>query len=521
MLHTRGKQIQGGPRKKRAVVVAVVDVEERHVVKAKPPAPKLERVTFTTSREMDFFSEKELSAQTGHSRDEWPAVIAKELMDNALDACEEHDIPPQITLAADETGITVADNGPGIPEATVAGILDFTVRVSSREAYCSPTRGAQGNALKTLVGIPYVLDPGHGRLLIVSGDELHSIACRLDRISQRAVFDVEKTKVCDDHVGRKFLQIADPAAGRKTKVSENRRRLNFYKSAVRLEWQQLIDPEEKVPVWPFDTAADKNNWLPQTEAIARGYALFNPHLTLTFDWFGDRTTWKATEPSWAKWRPNQPTSAHWYQVQHLERLIGAHVTHNRAKGVDRTVADFLTEFDGLAGSRKRTAVMDRVDLRRAKLSDLAGEHELKTDLIGRLLAAMKAETKPVHNRRLGQIGRDHFTQRLLEFGCIPESIDYRVKKRTDDGVPFVLESVFGGLKTDSARRQIYAGANWSPGIKNPFRSFGSTGEGLESLLANQRAGRSEPIVFGLHLAHPRVEYSDRGKSAIVVGGGAA
>jgi hypothetical protein len=32
--------------------------------------------------------------------------------------------------------------------------------------------------------------------------------------------------------------------------------------------------------------------------------------------------------------------------------------------------------------------------------------------------------------------------------------------------------------------------------------------------------RDEPVVFVLHLAHPRVEYTDRGKSALVIGGGA-
>jgi len=35
-------------------------------------------------------------------------------------------------------------------------------------------------------------------------------------------------------------------------------------------------------------------------------------------------------------------------------------------------------------------------------------------------------------------------------------------------------------------------------------------------LIHQRAGRTEPIVFAIHLAHPRVEYTDRGKSAIAV-----
>src|SRR5437870_3408772 len=107
---------------------------------------KLKRETFSTSRLLDFASVKELTAQTGHEADEWPLVIAKELIDNALDACEEGNIAPVISVTVEKSGITVRDNGPGLPVSTVESILDFTVRVSSREAYVSPTRGAQGNA---------------------------------------------------------------------------------------------------------------------------------------------------------------------------------------------------------------------------------------------------------------------------------------------------------------------------------------------------------------------------------------
>ncbi len=110
--------------------------------------PKLERTTLRTSRLLDFCSEKELIAQTGHQTDVWPLVVLKELVDNALDACEEVDVAPEIEVVVDDAGITVKDNGPGMPADTVADILDFTVRVSSREAYVAPDRGAQGNATR-------------------------------------------------------------------------------------------------------------------------------------------------------------------------------------------------------------------------------------------------------------------------------------------------------------------------------------------------------------------------------------
>jgi DNA topoisomerase VI subunit B len=87
----------------------------------------------------------------------------KELVDNAIDASEEAEVAPSIkvTIARAKSDkparIIVEDHGPGIPPATVAGIIDYDVRISSREAYISPTRGRQGNALKTILPMGYVV----------------------------------------------------------------------------------------------------------------------------------------------------------------------------------------------------------------------------------------------------------------------------------------------------------------------------------------------------------------------------
>ena len=87
----------------------------------------------------------------------------------------------------------------------------------------------------------------------------------------------------------------------------------------------------------------------------------------------------------------------------------------------------------------------------------------------------------------------------------------------EHGLPYVLESAFAWRGDAAAnRREIVAGANWSAAIKNPFRSFGSTGEGLEAQLTELKSGAHEPILFALHLAHPRIQFADRGKSSIVI-----
>ena len=144
----------------------------------------LQREAFLTSRTLDFATERGLTTEIGHGRDHWPAVVLKELVDNAMDAVEEVGEAPVIEVRADETMIEVRDNGPGLPDHVIAGVLDFTKRVSSREAYAGPTRGAQGNALKTVVAMPFVLDGGRGMVEIEAHGVHHQIAFAIDRIAQ-------------------------------------------------------------------------------------------------------------------------------------------------------------------------------------------------------------------------------------------------------------------------------------------------------------------------------------------------
>jgi hypothetical protein len=325
----------------------------------------------------------------------------------------------------------------------------------------------------------------------------------MDGLSQEPVFEVEKTL-----------------------LTESGETVNLYKSSVEVRW--------KAGTWPFgsgdyarlidgqqwQTVADDlqskvQGFRDQIESLCRGYALFNPHLSLSLDWFGERVAWEATDTAWKKWGPSQPTPIHWYDLPRFKRLVVAYILADRESNKRRTVADFLKLFDGLRTGRKRNLVTDAAGMQRFQLSELAGDRKLHDDLVERLLIAMKQHTRPVTHKRLGKIGEQHFRRRLEEFGCNPKSITYKACARIDKGMPVVLESAFGDL--GKGTRRLFAGANWSPGIKNPFRSFGTTGEGLEAVLNQARVGRGEPIVFAMHLAHPRIQYADRGKSSLIVG----
>ena len=110
---------------------------------------------------------------------------------------------------------------------------------------------------------------------------------------------------------------------------------------------------------------------------------------------------RATAPAWTKWRPTDPTSAHWYDLSALKTLIAAEIDKaNRDRSPQRTVADFIGEFRGLASTVKRRDIceaaqrlarlLDAFLARRPCRSTPARQHE--------------RASKPVKARDLGVLG---------------------------------------------------------------------------------------------------------------------
>lgn len=196
----------------------------------------LQRTVFETSRAEEYFSVRELQAQTGQPVERFAAVALKELADNALDACETVSVPPSITLGvAEDDGrlhLTVGDNGAGLAPETVRRIRNFQTRTSDKAAYRSPTRGAQGNALKTVLGIPHAL--GTREPVVIE-------ACGVR------------------HTIRAWL---DPSG------------------ALRVEHDESPAPAQpgtrvRVTLPADEQSLDAGHW-------ARAFALFNPHATITY-----------------------------------------------------------------------------------------------------------------------------------------------------------------------------------------------------------------------------------------------
>ena len=465
--------------------------------------PKVQRTALRSSRQLDYCTVKNLSAQVGHGPDEWPIVILKELLDNALDACDESEVAPEIRVTIDEHGITVCDNGPGIPPEVVEGIIDFDDRVSTRAAYVSCDRGAQGQAWKTLLLMHYVLSQAESYVEIVSQGLRHGIVIRVDQIQRKVVVQdmVEETPTATEGTSVLIGWPNSPddegfLAGRADAEDSD------------LEESRVLDRNSPSSI----LRAAKSRFL----QVAQEVVILNPHLTLTVDWHGDQVHYTALNTGWQKWRPCDPTSPHWYTAERFQQLVAAYISHDQNNGHPRTVRELIEEFDGLTSTGKQKIVLDATGLSRTPLAGLAHDGRLDSETIATLLAAMQQHSRRIKPAKLGLIGRENIAARFAELGCDMDTLRYRRATGHLDDVPFLLEVAFA-LNEDLDERRLITGIHWSPTVGNPFRELGENDEALDAILEDLEAGADEPIVLLIHLVHPGVGFSNQGKSAVLLG----
>ena len=417
--------------------------------------------------------------QIGYPAPLWPVALVKELIDNALDACESASIRSEIAITIESDSVSVADNGPGIPSSTIERSLDYFNSVSDKAHYVSPTRGQLGNALKCVWAAPYVASGQIAGCIEVSTcGQIHYVDVTLDRIAQ--IPNLVHRVVTDGLVKNGTL--------------------------VRMHWSEIAGLLDKR--YLLDSYIT-----PNIETLVNGYSLFNPHAQFSLLMDGEEVLCPAMQADWQKWKPNNPTSPHWYTLERIKSLIAAYVTAERSGGKARTVREFVSEFAGLTGTAKQKAVTDEAELSGAYLHDLVDGGDIASDQASWLLQAMKLASRTIRPSALGVIGQEHLKQKMAEDGVAPESIRYRKVEGVAGGAPFVLEVIFGAYEDgeyDENRRQTFVGLNWTPLLRNPISR-------LSDLLGQMRVNRGDPVLLIVHLASPRLEFTDRGKSSLAAG----
>ncbi|OPY01283.1 MAG: DNA topoisomerase VI subunit B [Syntrophorhabdus sp. PtaB.Bin047] len=429
----------------------------------------LTRSLFSINRTMEFFSERELATQIGADRDRWFLAIMKELIDNSLDACESKRILPEIEIEVAEDFLKIRDNGPGLPDPVIKDSLDYMVRVSDKILYVSPSRGQLGNALMCLYAIPFVLHGQYGKVEIETGGELHTIEIMLERIfgSPR----ITRTVTNGDFV--------------KTGTS-----ITIYEQAHKY----LSAP----PVG--------QSYICNAMSLITAYVVMNPHASFTLH--GTMESKNArTSDSMNKWIPSDPMSSYWYGLDSLRGLIAGHVSSEREGGQAKTVGDFISQFRGLTGSRKRKEVTDLLGMQRTYLHDLVDGDDISDVAVDSILSAMNECSKPLKPKLLGVIGEEHFRQTLPYTNSA--DVRYRKVEGTTEGLPYVIEAAFGVYDQEhqDRDRSLITGLNWSPCLSMPI-------DGLVHILEDAQVNSHDPVTLAIHIACPRFDFTDRGKGRL-------
>jgi Histidine kinase-, DNA gyrase B-, and HSP90-like ATPase len=435
---------------------------------------KLQRTTFKSSRAAQYIEARALQAMTGQPVGQFAAVVLKELLDNSLDALEaahDSDHAPEVVVGIKErpsqraVEITVKDNASGIPPETVHGALDFNVLVSDKSSYRSPTRGAQGNALKTIFGIPAALGSLEPVVVEAKGTR-HEARVWKDPAGELRV-------QCDDSEAREPLARPESEGTSVTVVVPHQGTIGSYRG--------IFEPEY---------------WV-------RAFALFNPHAKVRIERFDEPVyqvyPGKSPEPysedsylptrdphERFKYLPTDPTSPHWYDVESFGRLVYSHMGHHRHEGGDDLrLRDFVRQFKGLSATKKAKAVCDEFP-RIKTLSDF----ERDPTEIRSLLHVMKANCEAPSHNTFGILGKDHFRERFEDYYGDLYRFDYKKMTGTVPwtAIPYLVEFAIAEVESGEAG-ELFTAVNYSPTFDDPledvrFRAEGLSEEGLRSFLVN-------------------------------------
>ena len=138
-----------------------------------------------------------LSSKAGVPRDMIASLVAKELMDNALDESESCDIG----LLDDNAGFFVQDHGPGLDPAQVADLFSIKRPLKSTKLLRLPSRGALGNGLRVVAGA--VLATGGTLKVCTRGQAMNLVPCSDGTTTANVIenYDGEGTRV-EVHLGQ-------------------------------------------------------------------------------------------------------------------------------------------------------------------------------------------------------------------------------------------------------------------------------------------------------------------------------
>ena len=247
------------------------------------------------------------------------------------------------------------------------------------------------------------------------------------------------------------------------------------------------------------------DFYPEVLRLLQSYSTFNPHAGFRLSRDGTETV--VSDPTlidWQKWQPHWPTSPHWYTADDIKRLIGAYITNGDGQ---KTVREFVSEFRGLSGTAKQKKVVSSSGLSGQCLNDLVRDGAIDAVLVEQMLKEMCAESHPVKANKLGIVGEETLSKRMVEFDGVVGNVRYSRKVSESPSRPKIVEMALGFREDDKGGKRVRFGLNFSPAIGIPRAAW-------PTWLQQAMVDSYDPICLTIHASCPRFEFTNRGKSML-------
>jgi len=454
----------------------------------------------TKSRSMEYLTIDGLTKMTGVPPDLLDIYTLKELLDNALDAAEMTAAFPSIQVvlscAGDMLNIGVSDQGTGISLEMVREVTNFERFGGTKYFVKKPTRGAQGNALMTIVGLVAALWKERGQAIpppitFISRGYRHRVSLRVDLVLERAAVNVESVKISDS--------------------------------------DQAIDlPQNGTRIQLSLPCAYSTSWgnSDRYARVVEEFALWNPRARFDLIWGQDHPrVFLPTGKTPKRYNQDDYGSPHWYTLDNFEKLLFANVRALEEQGKRETTLEFAKRFKGCSSNRKEFTETLRDGM--AKYLNGIRNH----DVSERLFYVIRTTTIPPSPSVLGEVGKEHFRAFMEKWEVVEALFKYKKIQGTLDGtdIPFVLEVAIGATEKLKERRVAF-GINGTVTYRSPFEeelyqpskvterdSPWQQVKGLRELLGAYRIGPQDPVMVAVHLRCPNIRYGDYGKSTFDTG----
>jgi hypothetical protein len=333
--------------------------------------------TFSQNQYEDYLTLNGIVNRTGIAKEDSYTFVLKELLDNAVDEVEKSNNPlveAEISIINEALYIVVRNlnesNKVVFSKAKLDSIFNLSKFTSSKRGLFRISRGALGDAMKYILGMPYAL-----------AKEIHvtMLEAPLTIRTNQQVFSVK---------------------------------LNVDKGEVKEETQEHSDWTEvgvRLPI--VDKFLDFN----KIKLFLADYVLFSTHVSFKFRVSDKTMVFSQTRPNSKKWVNN--SSSYYYSQTEFEHFIDKFDDDN---------ADVYTVMQRLF---REGSVMKKAGLENMKMGELKRSSKLKKELFLRMRDAI-----PTPPQKLSlpfdveyKVRQDALKDRLAQQGIFVSSMKYKSK----------------------------------------------------------------------------------------------